>query len=71
MIDKLAKDFSQHNYILSDAKLIYELANRNTLLADDVFIQKLMIFEGKVISITFDEIFGGYTVNIQPRNSSE
>lgn len=71
LIDKLAKDFSQHNYILSDAKLIYELANRNTLLADDVLTQKLIVFEGKVISVTFDEIFGGYTVNIQPRNSSE
>lgn len=71
LIDELAKDFSQHNYILSDAKLIYELANRNTLLADDVLTQKLMVFEGKVISVTFEEIFGGYTVNIQPRNSSK
>ena len=33
LIDNLAKDFSQHDYILSDANLIYELANRNTLLA--------------------------------------
>lgn len=71
MIDNLAKDFSQHDYILSDANLIYELANRNTLLADDVLTQKTMIFEGKVISATFGEIFGGYQVNIQPLNSSE
>ena len=46
LIDNLAKDFSQHDYILSDANLIYELANRNTLLADDVLTQKTMIFEG-------------------------
>ena len=26
LIDNLAKDFSQHDYILSDANLIYELA---------------------------------------------
>lgn len=71
LIDNLAKDFSQHDYILSDANLIYELANRNTLLADDVLTQKTMIFEGKVISATFGEIFGGYQVNIQPLNSSE
>lgn len=71
LIDNLAKDFSQHDYILSDANLIYELANRNTLLADDVLTQKTMIFKGKVISATFGEIFGGYQVNIQPLNSSE
>ena len=71
LIDNLAKDFSQHDYILSDANLIYELANRNTLLADDLLTQKTMIFEGKVISATFGEIFGGYQVNIQPLNSSE
>lgn len=71
LIENLAKDFSQHDYILSDANLIYELANRNTLLADDVLTQKTMIFKGKVISATFGEIFGGYQVNIQPLNSSE
>lgn len=67
-IDRITYSLSKYDY-LSDADVIYQLANRNELLASDALSQKLFLLKGEIISISFDEIFGGYTINVQPNNS--
>lgn len=67
-ISQIASSLSKYEY-LSDANVIYQLANRNTLLASDVLSQKLFLLKGEITSVSFNEIFGGYTINIQPNNS--
>mgnify|MGYP000823438381 CR=1 FL=1 len=67
-INQIASSLSKYEY-LSDANVIYQLANRNTLLASDVLSQKLFLLKGEITSVSFNEIFGGYTINIQPNNS--
>ena len=67
-IGQISYNLKRYNF-LSDANVIYQLSDRNTLLANHVFMKKCFFLKGKVSSISFDEIFGGYTVNIEPDNS--
>lgn len=67
-ISQITSSLSKYEY-LSDADVIYQLANQNTLLASDVLSQKLFLLKGEITSVSFNEIFGGYTINIQPHNS--
>lgn len=67
-INQIAYSLSKYEY-LSDANTICQLANRNALLASDVLSRKFFLLKGEVTSVLFDEIFGGYTINIQSDNS--
>ena len=52
-ISQIASSLSKYEY-LSDANVIYQLANRNTLLASDVLSQKLFLLKGEITSISFN-----------------